>query len=219
MWRCKTMITLLEVASQPATLGGPSSWSRRNPFRDGLQGSGGWLFSMTKPNPFPSFFFCLQHSTGCLRSLHNANQSEFPFRDWLICIDGPSLSNSTKWKTTGEHLGRLDFSQLAQNKINTFLQEGVTVWKVQHESIKMFLSGETSSDTTAWGQISLPDHNSFQLWSDAYVFIGISLSKAIPLWNSLFNDHTEELCRRRGLEVDPLPVEIKYLVKFNETCN
>ncbi len=124
------------------------------------------------------FFFCLQHSTGRLRSLHNANQSEFPFRDWLICIDSPSLSNSTKWKTTGEHLGRLDFSQLAQNKINTFLQEGVTVWKVQHESIKMFLSGETSSDTTAWGQISLPDHNSFQLWSDAYVFIGISLSKA-----------------------------------------
>ncbi len=178
MWRCKTMFTLLEVASQPATLGGPSTWSRRNPFRDGLQGSGGGFSAWQNQTSFPPFFFCLQHSTGRLRSLHNANQSEFPFRDWLICIDSPSLSNSTKWKTTGEHLGRLDFSQLAQNKINTFLQEGVTVWKVQHESIKMFLSGETSSDTTAWGQISLPDHNSFQLWSDAYVFIGISLSKA-----------------------------------------
>lgn len=89
------MFTLLEVASRPATLEGPSTWIRRNPFRDGLQGSGGGFSAWQNQTHFPPFFF-LQHSTGRLRSLHNANQSEPLFRKWLICKDGPSLSKKAQ---------------------------------------------------------------------------------------------------------------------------
>lgn len=181
---CKTMFTLLKVASQPATLGGPSTWIRRNPFRDGLQGSGGGFSAWQNQTHFPPFFFFLFSPPTLYRTPSELTQCKSvwaSFIEWLICIDSPSLSNSTKWKTTGEHLGWLDFSQLAQNKINTFYNKESQCEQYRMKALNVFLSGETSRDPTAWGQIALPDHNSFQLWFDGYVFIGLGLSKAIPL--------------------------------------
>lgn len=69
---CKTMFTLLKVASQPATLGGPSTWIRRNPFRDGLQGSGGGFSVWQNQTHFPPFFFFLFFPSNTLQDAFGA---------------------------------------------------------------------------------------------------------------------------------------------------
>lgn len=138
---CKTMFTLLKVASQPATLGGPSTWIRRNPFRDGLQGSGGGFSAWQNQTHFPPFFFFLFSPPTLYRTPSELTQCKSvwaSFIEWLICIDSPSLSNSTKWKTTGEHLGWLDFSQLAQNKINTFYNKESQCEQYRMKALNVF---------------------------------------------------------------------------------